>query len=151
MNYLVRLSGEWFQLRVQYSSQWWLCGVAHRVRRSSRVRRRSVRARRSSVGSAPACCIAGPSSNIFLLGIPGGFSHWVYSRRWGMSTYGDWSFYWSRIHERTISSRFLLSGHNLESSQTWGFCMDFLNQQEGAMVFYQVFLLSSLQCKVAEL
>jgi hypothetical protein len=35
-----------------------------------------------------------------------------------------------------------VSGHNLESSQTCGFCMDFLNHREGGMVFYQVFLLS---------
>jgi len=38
-----------------------------------------------------------------------------------------------------------VSGHNLESSPTLGFCMDFLNHWEGDMVFYQVFLLSSLQ------
>ncbi len=44
-----------------------------------------------------------------------------------------------------------VSGHNLESSQTWGFCMDFLNHREEGMVFYQVFLLSPLQCKVTEL
>ncbi len=44
-----------------------------------------------------------------------------------------------------------VSGHNLESShsQTWGFCMDFLNHREGQMLFYQVFLLSPLQCTVA--
>jgi len=29
--------------------------------------------------------------------------------------------------------------------------MDFLNQQEGGMVFYQVFLLSPLQCTLTEL
>ncbi len=40
---------------------------------------------------------------------------------------------------------------NLESSQTWGFCMDSLNHWEGGMVFYQVFLLSPLQCTVTEL
>ncbi len=44
-----------------------------------------------------------------------------------------------------------VSGHNLESSQTWGFCMDFLNHSEGGMVFYQVFLLSPLQCTVNDL
>ncbi len=44
-----------------------------------------------------------------------------------------------------------LSEHNLESSQTSGFCTDFLNHREGGMVFYQVFLLSHLQCTVAEL
>jgi hypothetical protein len=27
-----------------------------------------------------------------------------------------------------------VSGHNLDSSQTWGFCMDFLNHREGSMV-----------------
>ena len=32
-----------------------------------------------------------------------------------------------------------VSGHNLESSQTWGFCMDFLNHREGGMVFCQGF------------
>ncbi len=41
-----------------------------------------------------------------------------------------------------------ISGHNLESSQTWGFCMDFLNHREGSMVFYHVFFLSTLQCTV---
>ncbi len=39
-----------------------------------------------------------------------------------------------------------VSGHNLESSQTWGFCTDFLNHREGGKVFYQIFLLSPLQC-----
>ncbi len=39
-------------------------------------------------------------------------------------------------------------GPNLESSQTQGFCIDFLNHMEGDMVFYQVFLLSPLQCTV---
>ncbi len=29
-----------------------------------------------------------------------------------------------------------VSGHNLESSQTWGFCMDFLNHMEGGIVFF---------------
>ncbi len=43
-----------------------------------------------------------------------------------------------------------VSGHNLESSQTWGFCMYFLNHRERVMVFYQVFLLSPLQCTVTE-
>ncbi len=36
---------------------------------------------------------------------------------------------------------------NLESSQAWGFCMDFLNQREGAMVFPPFYL----QCTVTEL
>ncbi len=44
-----------------------------------------------------------------------------------------------------------VSGHNPESSQAWGFCMDFLNHREGGMGFYQVFLLSPLQCTVTEL
>ncbi len=34
-----------------------------------------------------------------------------------------------------------VSEHNLESSQTLGFCMDFLNHREGGLAFYQVFLL----------
>jgi hypothetical protein len=51
----------------------------------------------------------------------------------------------SRIHELEVS------GHNLESFQTLSFCMDFLNHMEGGMVFYQVFLLSPLQCTVTEL
>ncbi len=40
-----------------------------------------------------------------------------------------------------------VSEHNLESSQTWGFSMDFLNHREGGMVFYQIssFLLYSVQ------
>ncbi len=46
----------------------------------------------------------------------------------------------SRIHERTCFVE--VSGHNLESSHTLGFCMDFLNHREWGMVFYQVFLLS---------
>ncbi len=35
-----------------------------------------------------------------------------------------------------------VSGHNLESSQTWCFCMDFPNHWEGDIVFHQAFLLS---------
>jgi hypothetical protein len=42
-------------------------------------------------------------------------------------------------------------GHNLESFQTGGFCVDFLNHREKGMVFYQVFLLSPLQCTVTQL
>ncbi len=38
-----------------------------------------------------------------------------------------------------------ISGHNLESSQTWGVCMDFIYHREVGMIFYQVFLLSPLQ------
>jgi len=41
-----------------------------------------------------------------------------------------------------------VSGHNLENSQAWGCCMDFLNHRKEGTVFYQVFLLSSLQCTV---
>ncbi len=41
-----------------------------------------------------------------------------------------------------------VSGRILESSQTWRFCIDLLNYREGGMVFYQVFLLSPLQCTV---
>ncbi len=51
----------------------------------------------------------------------------------------------------TEAKFFEVSGHNLESSQTWSFCMDFLNQREEGMGFYQVFLLSPLQCAAAEL
>jgi hypothetical protein len=43
-----------------------------------------------------------------------------------------------------------ISRHNLESSQTSGFRMDFLNLREGGMDNYQVFLHSSLQCTVTE-
>ena len=48
----------------------------------------------------------------------------------------------SRIHEHTIILRVL----RLEVSG-----MDFLNRREGGMGFYQVFLLSPLQCTIAEL
>ncbi len=37
------------------------------------------------------------------------------------------------------------SWHNLESSQTWGFRMDFLNRREEGTVFYKVFFFSPLQ------
>jgi hypothetical protein len=40
-----------------------------------------------------------------------------------------------------------VSGHNLESSQTWGFCMDLSNHREGG----KIFLLSPLHCTVIEL
>ncbi len=41
-----------------------------------------------------------------------------------------------------------VSGHNLESSQTLGFCMDFLNCREGGMVFDQFsFFLLYRNCK----
>ncbi len=54
--------------------------------------------------------------------------------------------YWSRIHEFVE-----VSGQNLESSQSWGFCVDFLIYREEGMVFYEVFLLSPLQCTVTKL
>jgi hypothetical protein len=38
-----------------------------------------------------------------------------------------------------------------ESSQSGGFCRDFFKPKGGGMVFYQVFLLSPLQCTVTEL
>ncbi len=41
-----------------------------------------------------------------------------------------------------------VSGLNRERSQTWGFCLDFLNQKEGGVPFYQVLLRSPLQCTV---
>jgi hypothetical protein len=44
-----------------------------------------------------------------------------------------------------------VSEQNFESSQTLGYCTDFLNHREGGMVFYQVFLLSPLQWTVTEL
>ncbi len=43
-----------------------------------------------------------------------------------------------------------VSWHNLESYQTCGFPLDFLNNIEGVMVFYQVLLFSPLQCTVTE-
>ncbi len=39
----------------------------------------------------------------------------------------------SGIHESTVSLRFLCI---ILSSQTWGFCMDFLNHREGGLVFH---------------
>ncbi len=35
-----------------------------------------------------------------------------------------------------------VSGYNLESSQSWGFCMDFLQHWEAGMIFCQVLLFS---------
>ncbi len=35
-----------------------------------------------------------------------------------------------------------VSGHNLESSQILGFCIDFLNHRGGSMIFFKVYLLS---------
>ncbi len=58
------------------------------------------------------------------------------------------SFNWSRIHQHTISSRFM--GIILRVLQTWGFSMVFLNQRKGAVVFYQFFLLSHWQCTVTK-
>ncbi len=49
----------------------------------------------------------------------------------------------SQIREHTIFLQ--VSGHNLDSSKTWGFCVDFVNQRKGDMVFYQVFLLFSFK------
>jgi hypothetical protein len=60
-------------------------------------------------------------------------------RRSGEQRYGDIA-----ENDTVVFSR-VNSGHNLEISQTWGFCMNFLNHREGGMVFYQVFLLSPLQ------
>jgi hypothetical protein len=44
-----------------------------------------------------------------------------------------------------------VSGNKLDCSQTWGFCIDFLNLREEVTVFYQAFLLSPLQCTVTEM
>jgi hypothetical protein len=45
----------------------------------------------------------------------------------------------------------VVSRHNLESSPTLGFCMDFLNHKEGGYSFLKdFFLLSPLQCTVFE-
>ncbi len=43
-----------------------------------------------------------------------------------------------------------VSEHNLESSQTWVFCMDFLNQKEGLLFSIRFSLLSPLQCTVQQ-
>jgi hypothetical protein len=43
-------------------------------------------------------------------------------------------------------SFFEVSGHNLKSRLE--ICLKFLNHSEGGVVFYQVFLLSPLQCTV---
>ncbi len=43
-----------------------------------------------------------------------------------------------------------VSSHNLGSSQTRGFCMDFVNHREEVSVSYHVFFLSPLQCTVTE-
>jgi hypothetical protein len=55
------------------------------------------------------------------------------------------------LPEKEYINGIAVAVHNLESSQTWGFYMDFLNHREGGMVFYQFFLLSPLQCTVTEL
>jgi hypothetical protein len=49
----------------------------------------------------------------------------------------------SRLHERTISLRFL--GIILRVLRLEVFCIDFLYHREGGMVSYPVFFLSSLQ------
>jgi hypothetical protein len=54
--------------------------------------------------------------------------------------------YRSRIHERTISLSFL--GIILRNLRLLSFCME---HRKGGLVFYQVFLLSPLQCTVTEL
>ena len=55
--------------------------------------------------------------------------------------------------EHTSYNLIEVSGHNLESSQTWGFCMDFLNHREGGYGFLSGFLpfsfkVYSVQCTV---
>jgi hypothetical protein len=55
------------------------------------------------------------------------------------------------MSRRRMYNFFEVSEHNPEISQTVCFCMDFLNPRGGRMVFYQVFLLSLLQCTVSEL
>jgi hypothetical protein len=55
-----------------------------------------------------------------------------------------------RIHELTISFGFLVTIY--ESSQTFGFCMNFLNYREGGMVLYIwfppfSFSVQSLNCR----
>ncbi len=57
--------------------------------------------------------------------------------------------YRSRIHERTILSRFL--GIILRVLRLQCLCIQFLGHRERGMVFYQVFLLSPLHCTVTEL
>jgi hypothetical protein len=47
-----------------------------------------------------------------------------------------------------------VSGCNLESSQTWGYCLDFLNHREGGVVFFirfSSFLLYSVQLRTVEI
>ncbi len=44
---------------------------------------------------------------------------------------------WEVINQKpnTRTYKFIgVSGHNLESCETWGFCMDFLNHREGGVV-----------------
>ncbi len=49
-----------------------------------------------------------------------------------------WAMGRSRIYERTLSLRLLGNGHDLESSQTLGFCMDFLkvHKHEIILIFF---------------
>jgi hypothetical protein len=51
----------------------------------------------------------------------------------------------SQIHEHTTLVE--VSGHNLESSQAWGFCMDFLNHRDRVWFStrFSSFLLYSVQ------
>jgi hypothetical protein len=54
-----------------------------------------------------------------------------------------------KLHTTCPEAEFFeVSSHNLESSQTWGFCMFFLNHKEWGRGFYQVILLSPLQCTI---
>ena len=64
-----------------------------------------------------------------------------------------WNVFYTELVQKLNSLTYNLvavSGHNLESSQTWGFCMDFLSLGEGGVVFYQVFRLTPLQCTVTQ-
>ncbi len=46
----------------------------------------------------------------------------------------------SRLKQNSWMYSFVeVSGHHFESSQTWGFCMDFLNHREGSMIFHPFF------------
>jgi hypothetical protein len=46
---------------------------------------------------------------------------------WSLQKPNSWTYYFVEV-----------SGHNLESSQTWGFCTDILNHREVGMVFYHI-------------
>jgi hypothetical protein len=58
----------------------------------------------------------------------------------------SWGANWTEAKLMNIQFLWGVSGHNLESPQTLGFCMDSLTHREGGVVFYQVsfFLLYSL-------